>query len=57
VNAESLILEVADVGIHLYLKGGSLAIKAPKGALTPELRERLKQNKSAVIAPENTFIV
>jgi hypothetical protein len=53
MTIESLMQTCAELGIKLALKGDysdRLQVDAPKGALTPELREALTSQKPAVIA-------
>ncbi|MBQ4880635.1 non-ribosomal peptide synthetase, partial [Pseudoalteromonas luteoviolacea] len=45
-----IILQAATKGIHLYLKDGNLAYKAPEGALTKEFKELIIENKAQIIA-------
>jgi len=45
-----LISKLGSVGIKLWLEGDQLRFKAPKGALTVELREDLVAKKAEVIA-------
>ncbi|MBY0573516.1 MAG: amino acid adenylation domain-containing protein, partial [Undibacterium sp.] len=44
-----ILLEATKKGIHLFLKDGTLAFKAPPGALTSELRAAITANKNALI--------
>ncbi|WP_052258134.1 non-ribosomal peptide synthetase [Pseudoalteromonas maricaloris] len=46
----NIILKAATKGIHLYLKDGNLAYKAPEGALTKEFKELIVENKTQIIA-------
>ncbi|TMN66823.1 condensation domain-containing protein, partial [Pseudoalteromonas piscicida] len=46
----NIILKAATKGIHLYLKDGNLAYKAPEGALTKEFKELIVENKAQIIA-------
>ena len=44
-----LMAKLGAVGIKLWVEEGQLKFKAPKGALTPELKQNLIENKQAVI--------
>lgn len=44
-----LMAKMGAVGIKLWVEEGQLKFKAPKGALTPELKQNLIDNKQAVI--------
>ena len=45
------ILEAASQrGILLEARGGELRYRAPRGSLTPELRETLRQHKAEILA-------
>ncbi|WP_010249929.1 non-ribosomal peptide synthetase [Acetivibrio cellulolyticus] len=50
MSTKELISCLREAGIKLYLDNGELRFQAPKGALTPELREKLVENKCEVIA-------
>jgi amino acid adenylation domain-containing protein/non-ribosomal peptide synthase protein (TIGR01720 family) len=45
-SVADLLQQLNQQGIRLYLAQGELRFKAPKGAMTPEIMERLKANKS-----------
>ncbi len=47
--AESILAELARVGISAHVDGGSLRLR-PRKALTPELLARVERNKSALLA-------
>jgi thioesterase domain-containing protein len=49
VNAAALLSELRRREIHLQVIGGELRCSAPAGALTPELRHRLRQHKNDVL--------
>jgi len=44
-----ILLDAARQGVHIYLNGSELAYKAPKGALTPALRDEIVKNKTKLI--------
>ena len=44
-----ILLEATKKGIHLFLKDGELAFKAPKGALTPDLKQAIRDKKSEIV--------
>ncbi|RJG36973.1 condensation domain-containing protein, partial [Motilimonas pumila] len=48
--ASQIILTAAKKGVHLYLKGNSLAYKASKGALTVDLKKTITENKQKIIS-------
>src|SRR6218665_303519 len=43
------MLRLRAAGISIWLEGDALKFSAPRGALTPELREALKSNKAAIV--------
>jgi len=43
-----MLVEVLELGVVLRVEGGELGVRAPRGVLGPELRERLKQHKAEV---------
>jgi len=43
-----LIKRLHGLDIHLKLEGDRLGVNAPKGAVTPELREELGQRKDEI---------
>ena len=45
-----LMAKLGAAGIKLWVEEGQLKFKAPKGALTPDLKQNLIDNKQAVIA-------
>lgn len=49
MTLDELMAAVAKAGITLTSKGGQLAISAPKGRLTEEIRAALAEHKSAVL--------
>lgn len=50
MSAVELLTELESRGVHITADGDRLRIRAPKGAITPELRERLEQNKPEIIS-------
>ena len=56
-----LILDLAERGISLRASGGKLAFTAPRGVLTEDQRDALRQAKSEILAEltarENASIV
>jgi hypothetical protein len=44
-GTDALISELIKRGAHLAEKGGKLLVDAPRGTLTPELVEALRENK------------
>ncbi|OBP13476.1 hypothetical protein A5320_18170 [Rheinheimera sp. SA_1] len=49
MSVNDLFDDAGEQGVLLYLKGGKLAIKAKKDALTPELKARIVEHKTAII--------
>lgn len=49
VDTRSLMSELADAGIAIWVKEGRLQYKAPHGALSPDLRQRLADSKDALL--------
>jgi len=54
VNAQDLLTDLQSRGVQISAEGDRLRIKAPRGAVTPELRERLARNKPDIIAALST---
>jgi hypothetical protein len=49
LSASRLVADLRARGITLFPEGGTVRCRAPKGALTPELRELLRQRKAEVL--------
>ncbi|AOY81499.1 SDR family NAD(P)-dependent oxidoreductase [Moorena producens JHB] len=49
MNLEQLLSQISSRGIKLSAAGNELKIRAPKGALTPDIRETIAQNKAELI--------
>lgn len=49
-NIHELLMELAGLNVQLSLEGDALLIKAPQGAVTPELQARMKVSKPAIVA-------
>lgn len=49
-EAQHLIEEMSDVGIHLWIEDGKLKFRAPSGAMTAERASLIKKNRDSVIA-------
>lgn len=49
MNAVDLLAEVSRAGIHLTRRGDKLHVSAPRGTVTPALRERLTQAKPELL--------
>ncbi len=45
----NILTDLTQLGIHLASKGERLVVDAPKGALTPELREAIRAQKTAIL--------
>jgi hypothetical protein len=54
MNADELLTELDVRGVLIETTGGRLRVDAPKGAITPELREVLMACKAEVLAILNT---
>ncbi|MGC9539621.1 amino acid adenylation domain-containing protein [Streptomyces sp. UG1] len=50
MSAAELVSELAAVGVELWEEDGRIRFRAPQGALTEELRERLRADRDAVLA-------
>ena len=50
MSAVPLIRELRQAGIHLSASGDRLHVDAPAGAVTPELRQRIAENKPVLLA-------
>jgi len=48
-GVDELITRLANLGAHLELDGQALRVRAPHGALTPELQAAIRQHKGDVI--------
>jgi hypothetical protein len=49
VNVASALAEIGDRGVELWFEGDRLRFRAPKGALPPEHRAWLSQNRAAIL--------
>lgn len=49
-EAQHLIEEMSDAGIHLWIEDGKLKFRAPSGAMTAERASLIKKNRDSVIA-------
>lgn len=49
MKLDELISELSSARISLSLDGGQLKVRAPKGALTSELKQRLAESKAALV--------
>lgn len=47
--ARDLLRELEGRGVRLAVEGGRLVARAPQGAVTPELAERIKAQKDALL--------
>ena len=50
MTAGELLVLTNELGISLYLKDGSLAIRSKKGALSQELKSTIREHKAEIIA-------
>ena len=48
-SVEELLSQLGTLGIRLTMDGEHLRLSAPKGALTPDLREKVIQHKAAIV--------
>lgn len=55
MSALALIRECRDAGIRLQAHGDRLRVEAPAGTVTPELRQRLAENKEGLLVALTTF--
>ncbi|MDM9582037.1 hypothetical protein [Nostoc sp. GT001] len=49
MNLNALLAELSDRGVKLLVDGEQLRIQAPKGVITPDLRNALANNKVELI--------
>lgn len=49
-QVKELLLILKEANVKLWVQDGQLQSKAPKGAITPELREKIKQYRDDIIA-------
>ncbi|NEO95934.1 MAG: non-ribosomal peptide synthetase, partial [Moorea sp. SIO3G5] len=49
MNLEQVLSQISSRGIKLSAAGNELKIRAPKGALTPDIRETIAQNKAELL--------
>ncbi|MDJ0835577.1 MAG: amino acid adenylation domain-containing protein [Acidobacteriota bacterium] len=54
-RVEDFMAELIEAGIHVRLENGDLRVRAPKGALTAELKDRLRAGKADIIALLNSL--
>jgi hypothetical protein len=50
VTAEALLHELHNRGVQLFPEGDRIRYRAPRGALTPELKARLSEQKGEVLS-------
>ncbi len=49
MNAEALLVEVQQMGVHLQVRGNKLRAEVPQDILTPELVVKLKAHKTELL--------
>jgi hypothetical protein len=49
MSAALLLEEVRGLGVTLFVEGGSVRWRGPKGVMTPELLARLSEQKAAIL--------
>ena len=49
MTATELLDELRTKGVHLTIEGGYIAVDAPKGVLTDDLRQAIREHKVALI--------
>lgn len=49
MNMKQILYKISSQGIKIWAEGDELKINAPKGSLTPEIRNTLSQNKNALL--------
>ena len=50
MTVSALLTQLYSRGIEIWGDGDKLSLKAPSGALTPELRDQLQTRKSEILA-------
>jgi len=50
MSVSDLLAQLEAQGIELWTEGGGLRFRAPKGALTPDLRSQLTEHRDAILA-------
>jgi hypothetical protein len=50
MTATALLDELRTKGVHLTVEGERVAVDAPRGALTDDLRQAIRQHKAALLA-------
>lgn len=50
MSAASVIADAAALGVHLWREGDRLRFRAPVGALSPALRERIEGCRAELLA-------
>jgi hypothetical protein len=50
MSAFELLDTLTASGVHVWAEGGKLKLDAPRGAVTPELKERLAAHKPELLA-------
>ncbi|MBT0774018.1 amino acid adenylation domain-containing protein [Kineosporia sp. J2-2] len=50
LELDDLLEKLGAVGIRVWVDGGELRFRAPRGALTSELRDQVKQHRPALVA-------
>ena len=48
-SIKTLLIELEARGVSLWVENGRLFSKAPKGAMTPDLRQQIKNNKAVLL--------
>ena len=56
-STENLIAELERLGITVWAQDGRLRYKAPQGSLTPELKQRLTDNKDRLLTLLSGYLV
>ena len=49
MSPEVLLARLGSVGVLLDVQGDDLRYRGPRGALTPELRRAIQENKAAIL--------
>jgi hypothetical protein len=49
MNTSELVTELTHQGIQLWSDGDQLRVRAPKGIITPTIKEQLKSNKPQIL--------
>lgn len=57
MSISTLLTRLHSLNIRIWANGDQLQYSAPKGALTPELRDQLVQHKAALLKLDRKSVV